>query len=418
MTRVAWCAAALAALLAAGCGDEGAEGGGGSGGAAAAKGGGPGKAGGGGGGTGGRGPMAFPVEVAPVATRDVEYVVSAAGSVEAFETVQITARVAGVVERVLFTEGQAVKKGQALAEVEPSRYAIAVRQARAAVEKAQASAADAEAGLKRREQVNAQRPGLLPTEELETFRTRARTAQAEASSARAQLAQAELNLRDAYVRAPMDGVLQTRTVQTGQYVQPGAVLATLLRRDPLLLRFAVPEGDAGGLEPGQPARFTVREDGQTYTATLTYVAASADPQNRLVRAVAEIRGEVAQKLRPGAFASVTVPVGSSRQSPVVPQTAVRPSEKGFLAYTVHDGKAKERVLQLGLRTADGLVEVRQGLQPGETLVVRGAEALRDGAAVRVVDAPKVPVKAEGGEAGGPRGAHDGGGEPQQRGARP
>ena len=68
---------------------------------------------------------------------------------------------------------------------------------------------------------------------------------------------------------------------------------------------------------------------------------------------------------------------------MIPQTAVRPSERGFLAFVVEDGKAVERVLTLGLRTAGGLVEVRSGLAAGESLVVRGAEALRAGAAVRV-----------------------------------
>ncbi len=68
---------------------------------------------------------------------------------------------------------------------------------------------------------------------------------------------------------------------------------------------------------------------------------------------------------------------------MIPQTAVRPSEKGFLAYVVEDGVAHERVLTLGLRTAAGDVQVRSGLKVGEPVVVRGAEALRDGVKVRV-----------------------------------
>ncbi len=94
----------------------------------------------------------------------------------------------------------------------------------------------------------------MPAEELESFQTQARTAEAEVSAAKAALEQAQLNLRDAYVRAPIDGVLQTRTVQTGQYVQPGTVLATLLRRDPLLLRFRVPEADAARHQAGDARR--------------------------------------------------------------------------------------------------------------------------------------------------------------------
>ncbi|WP_375744954.1 efflux RND transporter periplasmic adaptor subunit [Corallococcus interemptor] len=343
----------------------------------------------------GRGPTQFPVEVAPVEARDVEYAVSAVGAVEAFESVQITARVPGALERVSFAEGQTVKKGDTLAEIEPARYAIAVRAAEAALQKAQAALVEARAGAQRRAEVNAQSPGLLPAEQLETYQARAATAQADVAAAKAALDQAQLNQRDAYVRAPMDGVLQTRTVQTGQYVQPGVVLATLLRREPLLLRFNVPAADVTRIQPGMPARFTVRSDGGSYEAKITYVSASADAQSRMVAVTAEVTGEAARKLRPGAFATVSVPVESRGDSPVIPQTAIRPSERGFLAFVVTDNKARERILELGLRTPDGRVEVKEGLKPGETLVVRGAEALRDGVAVRVEEArPKPKVGGE------------------------
>ncbi|HEX8440930.1 efflux RND transporter periplasmic adaptor subunit [Archangium sp.] len=348
----------------------------------------PGAQGGAGGRGGSRGPVQFPVEVAAVEARDVEYVVSAVGSVEAFEQVQITARVAGVVEQVRFMEGQSVKKGEVLAEIEPTRYSIAVRSAQAALEKAQASKAEAEAASGRRTAANEERPGLLPAEQLDTAQARARTAAADASAAKAALDQAELNLRDAYVKAPMDGVLQTRTVQTGQYVQPGTVMATLLRRDPLLLRFTVAEADVSRVKPGMPARFTVRTDGHTYTGRISYVADAADAASRMVKVTAEVSGKEAQALRPGAFATVSVPVATAQGAPVIPQTAVRPSERGFLAFVVQDGKARERVVDLGLRTADGLVEVREGLEAGEQLVVRGGEALKDGAAVRIAEGAK------------------------------
>lgn len=338
--------------------------------------------------------MLFPVETLRVQDRAVTTTLSAVGSVEAFEKVQVTARVAGVVEKVRFAEGSRVASDQVLVEIEPERYKLAVESAQAAHNKAVAAKGDADAGLKRRETVDRQNPGLIPGEEIETWRTKVLVAAAEMAQTGAALNQAQLNLHDAYVRAPLGGVVQTRTVQTGQYVQPGSVLATLVRRDPLLLRFQVTEPDAARLQPGIKAYFKVRENDRSYQARIIHVAAAADDSTRMVAVTAEVTDKDRDSLRAGAFAELTVPVGNARPLPVVPQVAIRPSEKGFLAYVVEDGKAVERILTPGMRTADGSVEVLSGLKAGDLLVVRGAEALSDGVSVRIAGAPAAEAKAE------------------------
>jgi multidrug efflux system membrane fusion protein len=331
----------------------------------------------------GRHAMEFPVEVHPVETRNVEYSVTAVGSLDAFERVAVTARVAGAVERVSFREGQLIRRGQTLVEIEPERYRLAVDAAQATMNKALASKSEAEAGYARRQEANAKNAGLIRGEEIETWRTKVQTAAAEVTQAEAALAQAKLNLRDAFVSAPVSGIIQTRTVETGQYVPVGTVLSTLMQRDPLLLRFSVPEGDALPLRPGVVARFNVAEDSTQHEARITHVAAGADRSSRMVEVTANVMNSNRPELRPGAFARVTVPIGSMRPSPVIPQTAIRPSEKGFLAYTIEGDIAHQRILTLGMRTADGQVEVKEGLRAGEMLVIRGAEALRDGVKVKV-----------------------------------
>jgi membrane fusion protein, multidrug efflux system len=346
-----------------------------------------------GGGGGGRGQAVFPVEVVPVKSQLVEYSITAVGSVEAFEVVQVTARVPGAVEKIHFREGARVDEGDVLVEIEPDRYRLEVDEARATVAKAKAALAEAEAGLARRTGANESNPGLIPGEEVDAWQTRVVSARAEVAAQEAALELAERNARDAVVRAPFRGTIQTRNVQTGQYVQPGTLLTTLVRREPLLLRFQVPEGDAARLAPRMTARFRVRNVEGERTAKLTHVAETADLASRMVAVTAEVVAPDDQ-LRPGAFAEVTVPIGSAKDAAVIPQTAVRPSERGFLAYVIENGTARERVLALGLRTADGLVEVRSGVAAAESLVVRGAEALSEGAKVRVVaprpDSPATP----------------------------
>jgi multidrug efflux system membrane fusion protein len=339
--------------------------------------------------------ISYPVEVEPVQVRSLTYTVSAVGSVDAFEKVQVTARVAGVADRVLFSEGNLAKLDQVLVEIEPERYRLAVESAQAAYEKAQASLADAEAGLRRREDVVKETPGLIPGEEIETWRTKVRVAVSEVAQTKSALDQAKLNLHDAYVRAPLSGIIQTRTVQTGQYIQVGTVMATLVRRDPLLLRFKVPERDAARLTVGMSANFRVRESPRDFTAKIVHVAAAADETSRMVDVTGEVKDSDNVILRPGAFAEVSVPIQTVKTAAVVPLTAVRPSERGFLAYVVENNTAAERILTLGMRTEDGLVEVLSGLIPGERLVVRGAEALRDGVPVRLIKpGEKKPESAE------------------------
>jgi multidrug efflux system membrane fusion protein len=327
----------------------------------------------------------YPVEVIKVDVRSLIFTVNAVGSVDAFEKVQVTARVAGIVDRVLFAEGNRAELNQILVEIEPERFRLAVESAQASYDKSVASKADAEAGLKRRETVITQNPGLIPGEEVETWRTKVRLAAADEAQTLSALNQAKLNLRDAYVRAPFAGIIQTRTVQTGQYVQVGTQLASLIRREPLLLRFRVPERDAAQLRPGLIANFKVRDNDTEYGADIVHVAAAADEAARMVDITAQIRGSGDPALRPGAFAEITIPVSAPRTVPVIPQTAIRPSERGFIAFVVEGETARERTLAIGMRTIDGSAEVLTGIKPGETLVVRGAEALREGAAVRIVE---------------------------------
>jgi multidrug efflux system membrane fusion protein len=333
-----------------------------------------------------RGPVQFPVTVEKVEVREVEYAIRAVGTIDVFERVQVVARVTGAVEKVSFREGQEVKAGATLVAIDPARHALAARDAKAAVARAEAARAEAVSGLARRTEADQANPGLIPGEEIETWRTRVATAEADLSQRKVAVERAALDLRDAYVRAPVSGTIQTRSVETGQYVQPGAVLATLVRREPLLLRFDVPEAEAARLKKGMPARFTAEGQSGALTASIVHVAEVADPTSRMVRVTSQIDDPRRGGLRAGGFAQVTVPFGGA-PAPVIVEAAVRPSERGFLAYVVEgDGDkmvARERVVELGLRTGDGRVEIKKGIAGGDRIVVRGAEALRDGAPVKI-----------------------------------
>jgi membrane fusion protein, multidrug efflux system len=347
---------------------------------------------------GGRQALTFAADVMSVEAKPVTYVVSAPGRIEAFERVQVTARVAGAVDRVGFAEGQQVKRGQVLVVIDSARYQATVDSAQAAVDKARAAQSDAEAMVNRRQGAAAEHPGLIPGEEIATYRTKTLTAKADTQVAEQALKTAQLNLRDSSVRAPMDGVIQTRTVETGQYVQAGYLMATLLRKDPMLLRFEVEVADALRIKPGMVAGFTMRETQTQFSAKITLVAAAADATSHMVPITAELTDkEHKYWLRPGSFCDVTVDLErGQRVAPTIPRSAARATDHGYVAYVVEGDVAKERSVTLGMNTKDGWIEVRSGINAGDSLVVRGGEALTDGAKVKANRVTAAAFAASGG----------------------
>ena len=340
----------------------------------------------------------MPVNVMPVEAKTVDYVVTAPGTLDAFERVEVTARVSGAVDKVAFKEGQDVKKGDVLVVIDSERYQLAVNSAKAGLDKVLAAQKDTEAMVARREGASEAHPGLIPGEELETYKTKTLTAKADTAVATESLKVAQLNLRDAFVRAPMDGTIQTRTVETGQYVSTGYLMATLLRSDPMLLRFQVEPENAPRLRPGMPVTFEIRDVEDTFTAKISLVAGAADPTTHTVPITAIVDGENKKYwLRPGTFGEVTIDVGAKRLAPVIPRAATRATDHGYVAYTVDNGTAHEKVVTLGMNTKDGWVEVRSGLAPGELLIVRGMESVSNGSKVNATQVasldPSAPATA-------------------------
>lgn len=331
-----------------------------------------------------RGGVKFPVQIETVRSRAAEFTIQAVGSVEAYEIVEVTARVPGIVRDIKFMEGRSVKKDEPLAEIEPERFTLALKSAEAQFQKACAVLKESRAGLIRRTDMLQENPGFVSKEELDNWTSRTEALQADSAQAAAAFEIAKLNLRDSFIPAPVSGIIQSRTIRTGQYLQTGTVIATLVRRDPLLLRFTIPEQDASRVRHGQVSQFRVRGIDKNFTAKITSVAETADLATRMVPISAEVNDPDRDELRPGSFAEVTILLGEAADRPIIPQMSIRPSERGFLAYVVKDSTVSERVLSLGMQTADGYVEVKSGVEAGEKIVVRGAEALRDNAGIRII----------------------------------
>jgi multidrug efflux system membrane fusion protein len=207
-------------------------------------------------------------------------------------------------------------------------------------------------------------------------------------------------VRRSEVRASAAGVIDTRTVNTGQFVKTGDVLATLVDTSRLRLRFKVSEGEAAGCKPGASVAFRVAALGDgTFPARIYHVGESADPATRQVEVLAWVKNP--GSLKPGFFSEVTLATETRAGAVVVPEGAIQASEKGFVAYVVEGGKARMRQVQIGLRTGTGVVEILSGLKAGETVVIEGSDRLADGLPV-AEQSPGAPDAGAGSQRGSGR----------------
>jgi multidrug efflux system membrane fusion protein len=331
---------------------------------------------------GAQGARSLAVRTAPVAARDVVYTIQSLGSLEPEELVQITAEVSGAVKEVMFHAGDRVTADTVIARIDPERYRLEAARAEAAYRKAVATWERSKADLARRDELA--KDQLVAVEELNRVRQETEQLAADAAAARAALEIAQQNARRADVRPSRAGVINTRTVDTGRFVQVGSELATLVDLRRLRLRFKVTESESLKAADGQAVTFRVGSLGDAaFTARVYHVGNVADAATRQVEILAWVDNPGV--LKPGFFAEVTLATETRRGAIVVNEGAIQASERGFVVFVVADGKAQERPVAIGLRTGDGSVEIVSGLAVGDVIVTSGSDRLADGMAVRAVE---------------------------------
>jgi len=332
----------------------------------------------------------FPVEVCVVATEDVQYSIDAVGSLEPEEQVQVTARVPGMVERVLFEEGTRVTTKTVLADIDRSRYQMLADRAKASHDREVAEVRKAEIVLQNRQELKKKDPGYASDEEIATLSSQLASTRAAAAEAKSSLDLALHDLENSQVRSLINGVIDTKSVSTGQYVALGAPMASIVDESRLKLRFKVSETEsvklAAVLAGDRKITFSVRPlPGKTFTADLIHMSPQANPQTRTVECLALVENRDAL-LKPGFFATVRAVVALHQKAIVVPDSAILPTERGFVAFVVKDSRAVQRKVRPGLFVREGVVEILEGLTPGEALVVTGTTAISEGSEVLVKNA--------------------------------
>ncbi len=335
-------------------------------------------------------PATVQVSAIQVALRDVPVSFEAVGRTEGSREVQVRARVTGILEQQLFTEGDRVRAGAPLFRIERAPFEIELQQARAALAQETARHGLAQQEAERLKGLADRR--AISQKEADQADSALRQSAAAMQMAQAHVRQAELNLSYTSVDAPIGGVTGRAQQSVGSLLAPNAessLLTTLTRTDPVWVRFALSEAEFARLRSRETKSPEVRlefGDGSPYAhpGRLNFAGSTVEAALGTVQMRAEFPNAKLQIL-PGQFVRVRV-IAGSQQAIVVPQGAVLQNEAGrFVWVAGADGKAAARSIRAGDWVGRDWV-VLEGLKPGENVIVDNLPRLRPGTPVQLVKA--------------------------------
>jgi membrane fusion protein, multidrug efflux system len=313
-----------------------------------------------------------------------EPALEAIGTARAVRGVELGIEAAGLVEEVLFDANERVEEGQVLLQIDDR------------VERADLAAAEAQLELSEEslQRVEALRDrGIAPVSDLDVAR-------ANATNARAQVNKLTAVLEQKAVRAPFSGVAGIPKVELGEYVVPGTLYATLQDLDTMLVDFSVPEQQLPQIEIGQAITVASEVGGTEAEGRIIAIEPRIDPSSRL----ATVRGEVDNRqsgLNPGQFLRVRVSLPPEEGIIALPQTVLSSNLYGDSVYVVRsEGEGEDEVLSVEQvfvtagRRVRGLVEIVEGVEPGDRVVTAGQNRLSGGARVTIDNSVEPSVTAD------------------------
>jgi len=357
------------------------------------------------------------VKTVQVAETPIGETVTVNGTLAAYDQATVGTKVAGRLQSISVDFGTVVRKGQAIAKLEPQDYQLRVQQAEAALAQArarvglspdggddrvtldqtgtvrEAKAVLEESKAKRDRAARLVNQGIIPKAEMDTAdadykvaTSRYQDAVEEIRNRQGLLAQrrSELNLAhqqlaDTILYAPMTGVVQEKRASTGEYLAAGAPVVDIVQIDPLRLRVDVPERESHKIHTGQSVRVTVEGDPDAYLGTVKRLSPSISQQNRVLSVEADVRNN--GHLKPGAFVKAEIVTDQTSSAATVPPSAIVTFAGIEKVITIEGGKAVEKVVMTGRRGEDW-VEIKSGINVGQAVIVNPGN-LQSGQAVSV-----------------------------------
>jgi multidrug efflux system membrane fusion protein len=353
------------------------------------------------------GPRPVPVRIAAAAARDVPVEIQAVGRIVSAASVQVRAQVSGVLLAARFTEGQTVRRGEVLLEIDPRPYAAALAEAQARLAQDEVRAANARDDAARYAELVGKE--FVTRQQHDAAKTNAAALEAQVAADAAAVDRARLNLSYCTLRAPISGRTGKRRLDPGNLVAAGGPepLVTIEQVKPVFAEFAVPERNLGVLRARRDAPAPVAilaAGGVAASGVLTFMDNAVDPATGTVLLRARIANDD-ELLWPGQSIEVRVKVAERVKAVVVPASAVAAGQQGDYAYVIGpDRKAQLRPVVVE-RAGDRETALASGVAAGEQVVVEGHLRLRPGAVVEPLPDEKAPGDAASSPAP-PRGAEE------------
>ncbi|MDE1928612.1 MAG: efflux RND transporter periplasmic adaptor subunit, partial [Burkholderiales bacterium] len=336
------------------------------------------------------GNLSQPVSIDTAQRRDIRVTTNAIGSIVAYNTATVHVQVSGVLQRLDYREGQQVRAGQQLAQIDPRAFEAALEQAQGALARDQALLAGAQVDLARYQGLRAK--DAIPAQQLDTQKTLAAQLAGTVQVDRAAVAGARLNLQYTHVLSPIAGRAGIKQVDIGNVVTPGDAngIVVITQTRPIALVFAVPSAQlpaiTARLRANQPlpvVAFDRVNNKQLATGRVASLDNLIDPTTDTVKVKAVFPNED-DALFPNQAVSVTLQTDVLAGATAVPQAAVQRGAQGYYVYVVNpDGTVTARVVKPGAVDADWMA-VEGPVQPGDRVVIDGIDRLRDGAKVEVI----------------------------------
>lgn len=347
-------------------------------------------------GKGGRGGAGGPisVRVARATTKPMPIVIEAVGTVEPEHSVQVRAQVNGVLQSVFFKEGDKVKAGQQLMQIDPRTYQAQYNQALAALARDKAQLENARAQQERLEPLLKRE--FITRQEYEVAVTSTKSLEATLQANQAAAEQARIQLEYTRIQSPITGRTGALTVKPGNLVAPGGggggvPLVTINSTDPILVTFSIPErqlDDIRRYQNEKDMRIEILPDRispPVAQGKLVFIDNTITPQTGTVILKTRVENDK-EVLWPGQFVNVRIVLTVEPEAIVVPEPAVQPGQDGSFVYLVdEENKVQVRPVKVS-RQIGGDVVIAAGVKPGDQLITEIPQALQPGATVRVVGA--------------------------------